>query len=124
MPADLLDARSVFAEWSEPVEYNRGGGAQTASLRAITKKPPDEVDQENSFPQRMRLLDFYFITPDLIFDNEDEPFEPRSGDEMTLTKNGVEYTYEALPPDRKPTAEWKDDSGVETIVHAKLVVNA
>jgi hypothetical protein len=121
MPTDLHDTRACFASFGESVEYRRGPA--TASLTAITKKPKpaDEVDSQHDFRESVERLDFRFITPDLIFDDQENTFRPRTGDEILLTRNGVEQRYEVLPNDTQPEVEARDSSAAETIVRTKLV---
>lgn len=47
--------------------------------------------------------------------------EPRPGDRVTETRNGVERVYEVMPIDKRPAAEDHDNAGVMVVVHSKRI---
>lgn len=118
MTADEHDSRAVFAQWGESVEYKRG--PKTATLTAVPKKVKHEVTDTEGFKTSVTSYAFDFITEDMIFDGEVNPFESRAGDRITKGSR----VYDVDPPDKRPVAEWEDSSGVVTTVHTNLVRNA
>lgn len=47
--------------------------------------------------------------------------EPVSGDLITETVGGQTITYEVMPIDKRPCAEWLDTSGILLTVHSKRI---
>lgn len=101
------------------ITYRRG--SQVATLTATPQKQDYEVTDDDGIPRREVYYDWTFAAADLDF-VDGETIEPRPGDRIIETLNGVEFTYEVMPIGKRPAAEWTDTAGVMRTVHTKLRV--
>lgn len=93
------------------------GGRETPDVPATWSRPPEMVDQEG-----MPLVithRTYRIAVAAYLINE-EAVEPRAGDRIEESINGVDTCFEVLPVERSPAFE-KDGDGVHWIIRAKKV---
>lgn len=104
------------------VTYIRRG--QSLSVTGWPARVDYEVDDEDGIPRKVTFHDWTFTAADLDFDGDSEPFAARPGDQITETLDGRELTYEVMPPDTRPVAEWLDSAGVLVLIHTKLVRRA
>jgi hypothetical protein len=63
--------------------------------------------------------DWTFVASELTIDGV--AIEPREGDEIFETLNGVELVYEVLPVADRPCFEWMDTFRKLILVHSKQV---
>jgi hypothetical protein len=76
---------------------------QTAPFVATWANVTHEVQDDRGLPQRWTGRDFILPADKLVIDSQQ--IEPRSGDQLTLTENGVTLTFALLPVGKLPAAE-------------------
>lgn len=101
------------------VVYVRGTG-QSDPITGTLSHLQQEVLDEDGLGTGTFLNDWTFTATDLVVNATQ--IEPRSGDRILETLNGVDVAYEVLPPaPNRPVSEWADSSGILVIVHTKKV---
>ena len=93
--------------------------AQEVTLVGTPQRHDYEVTDDDGIPRRETFYDWIFTASEMVF-NDGETIEPRPGDRISETLDGVEYSYEAMPLEKRPVAEWTDSAGVMKTVHTKL----
>lgn len=112
--ATFLGQRMQTAAGREVV-YSRK--SQTVTLTGWPSLQEYEVDDEDGIPRRVTFYDWTFITAELDFENDEEAFAARAGDQITVDGE----VYELMPPGKKPVAERLDANGINTLIHSKRV---
>jgi len=78
-----------------------------------------EVLDEDGIPTRVLSYDWAFVAAELVLGGQ--PIEPRPGDLVVETVDGLECPFEAMPLGKKPCFERLDASGQLIVVHTKQV---
>lgn len=78
-----------------------------------------EVLDEDGIPTRVLSHDWTFVAVELVLDGV--RIEPRPGDRITEVIDGEEYSFEVMPPEKKPCFERLDAAGRLLLVHTKRV---
>jgi hypothetical protein len=91
---------------------------QTDPFTATWENVTHEVVDDNGLPLRIAGRDFVLPKSALVIGGS--PIEPRSGDQLSLTENGVAQVYELVPVGNLPAAELLP-GGFRYRVHTKRV---
>ena len=102
----------------ESVVYTRGP-TSSAPITAVSDVQTYEVLDQQGIPISVLSYDFLFTTADIVVGSAQ--IEPRPGDRIATTLNGVACTFEVMPLGTKPCAEWAEPDGIMLIVHTKKV---
>lgn len=116
--ATRLLATTLQQVAGESVSYVRGATTLTG-LIATPDAQTYEVQDANGFMVTVQSFDWLFTATDLVID--DTRFEPRSGDQIVATLNGVLQTFEVMPVGTRPPAEAADADGIMVVAHSKRV---
>ena len=79
------------------------GGLESAPFTATWEHIEYEVSDQNGFLTKRTSRDFVFPKPATVLGGE--LVEPRAGDRLRLTENGVKQEFELVPMDKLPAAE-------------------
>jgi hypothetical protein len=100
----------------ESVVYTRGP-TSSDPITAVSDVQTYEVLDQQGVPISVLSYDFLFTTIDIVIDSAQ--IEPRSGDRIAATLNGIPCAFEVLPLGTKPCAEWVEPDGIMLVVHTK-----
>jgi hypothetical protein len=116
-----VHARLAKVAAGRTVTYRRGTNVSTPIIGWQDKHDYTELDNEG-IATTVEIDDWTFTATDLIVGGE--PIEPRRGDLIEETLNGVALEYQVLPLQNAPPFKKLDTSGIVLLVHTKLVKRA
>jgi hypothetical protein len=99
---EIYGAAQLAQSYGVPVVLLRGGLA-SAPFTATWERVEYDVSDHEGFMVKRTSRDFVFPTGVTVLANE--LVEPRSGDRLRLSENGVDQEYELVPMDKLPAAE-------------------
>ena len=94
------------------------GSRTTAAFTALWEDHKYEVVDVEGFSTSMHLRDFSFAVSDAALDST--AFEPRAGDVIAITENGVAKKFEIVPIGNMPAVEL-ESGGYRWKVHTQRV---
>lgn len=100
----------------ESAVYTRGP-MSSSPITAVSDVQTYEVLDQQGIPISLLSYDFLFTTTDIVIDSAQ--IEPRSGDRIATTLNGIPCVFEVMPLGTKPCAEWAEPDGIMLVVHTK-----
>ena len=101
------------------VTYVRGA-AQSEPITGTPAQQQYDVFDEGGIGTTVLAYDWTF-TRDCL-EIAGTPINPRAGDRITETLEGVAVAFEVVPLGKRPCYEWLDTSGILILVHTKKVV--
>ena len=79
------------------------GSLESAPFTATWERVEYEVSDHEGFLSKRTSRDFVFPIGAAVLGSE--AVEPRSGDRLRITENGIEQEFEVVPMDKLPAAE-------------------
>lgn len=95
------------------------GAASTAAFTAAVASCEYEEMGDDGLQTSVRYDDLTIVAADVVVSGSQ--VEPRDGDVLAETLNGVVIQYEVLPLQKRPAVEWLDSSGILLLVHTKRI---
>ena len=111
-------AATLKAVAGESVRYSRGS-TTSDPITAVSDVQTYEVLDQQGVPISVLSYDFLFTTTDIVIGSAQ--VEPRPGDRIAATLNGVACVFEGMPLGTQPCAEWAEPDGIMLVVHTKRV---
>ena len=100
------------------VVYHRGA-TQSGTITATPSQHEYDVIGTDDMLTSVLSYDWTFTAADIAISGS--AIQPRPGDRIVASVNGVSQTYEVSPMKPKPCFERLDTSGILLFVHSKLV---
>lgn len=117
---DFDAADDLLAEaFGGSITLRRGGSTTTGVSAQVIITDHDAIDDQSGMTVSVQSRDFLIRVEAYAFGGT--AVEPRAGDVIVETVNGVECQFELMPIGRRPAFEWAAADGRRWIVRTKKV---